>query len=313
MATHLISKARNHTRWNNQLVPVLEVASGDVVEMGCHDSSGGQVTAASTLADYAAIDRGRIHTITGPVFVKGAKPGDVLEVKIRQIEHQGWGWTSLVPGLGSLPDRFPDLFLFIWKLEGNLSRSLAPITLPLAPFCGIVGVAPPDPGEHRTRPPGPFGGNLDVRQLVPGTTLYLPIFNEGGLFSAGDAHAAQGDGEVCINGIECPVTAEFQLTVRKDLKLDQPFAELPPTRPAVVADLGSFAFIAPAEQAMDAARNVIHHVIDFLMARFGLPAEHAYILCSVALDLKISQCVNVPMITVTGTLQKNLFPNGGSA
>lgn len=312
MASHFIPKTCSHIRWNNQLAPVLEVASGDIVELDCHDSSGSQVTPTTTLADYAAIDRGRIHTITGPVFVKDAKPGDVLEVKIRRIEHQGWGWTSLVPGLGSLPDRFKDLFIFIWKLDGAVSRSLAPVTLPLAPFCGIVGVAPPEPGEHRTRPPGPFGGNLDVKQLVPGTTLYLPVFNEGALFSAGDAHAAQGDGEVCINGIECPVTAEFQLTVRKDLKLDQPFAELPPARPSTLPDLGAFAFIASAEQPMDAARNVIHHAIDFLMARFGLSAEHAYILCSVALDLKISQCVNVPMITVTGTLQKNLFPNGGA-
>jgi acetamidase/formamidase len=130
----------------------------------------------------------------------------------------------------------------------------------------------------------------------------------GALFSAGDAHAAQGDGEVCINGIEAPVTAEFQLTVRRDLKLDQPFAVLPPAAPSVLLDQGAFAFVASAEQAMDAARDVIHHAIDFLVARFALSPEHAYILCSVALDLKISQCVNAPMITVTGTLARQLFP-----
>ena len=107
------------------------------------------------MADYAAIDRKHIQTITGPVFIKGAQPGDVLEVEIRRIEHQGWSWTSLVPGLGSLPDRFPELFLFIWKLEGDVSRSLAPVTLPPAQFCGGVCVAPPDPGEHRTCRPAP--------------------------------------------------------------------------------------------------------------------------------------------------------------
>jgi acetamidase/formamidase len=159
-----------------------------------------------------------------------------------------------------------------------------------------MGVAPPHEGEHRTRPPGSFGGNLDIRQMVEGTTLYLPIFNEGALFSAGDAHAAQGDGEVCINGIEAPVNAELQLTLRKDLRLDQPFAEFPPAKTPVLPDLGAFAFIASA---------------DFLVTRFRLSPQHAYILCSVALDLKISQCVNIPMITVTGTLARNLFPNGG--
>lgn len=311
MAEHFLSKEHVHTRWNRSLAPALEIESGDIVEFECFDSSGGQVTPASTLDDYAKIDRGRIHTITGPVFVKGAKPGDVLEVRIRRVTHQGWGWTSLVPGLGSLPDRFPDLFLFIWALEGNISRSLAPTTLPLAPFLGIMGVAPPVEGEHRTRPPGAFGGNLDIRQMVAGTTLYLPVFNDGALFSTGDAHAAQGDGEVCINGIEAPVNAELQLTLRKDLRLDQPFAEFPPAVTPVLSDLGSFAFIASAERVMDAAQDVILHAIDFLVARFGLSPQLAYILCSVALDLKISQCVNQPMITVTGTLARHLFPNGG--
>lgn len=311
MAEHFLSKAHVHTRWDNRLPPALEIASGDVVAFECFDSSGGQVTPASTLDDYAKIDRGRIHTITGPVFVKDARPGDVLEIRVRRIRHHGWGWTSLVPGLGALPGRFPDLFLFLWELEETVSRSLAPVTLPLAPFLGIMGVAPPTPGEHRTRPPGPFGGNLDIRQLVAGATLYLPVFNEGALFSAGDAHAAQGDGEVCINGIEAPVDAELQLTVRRDFRLDQPFAELPPPKAPTVPALGSFAFIASAEQTMDAARDVIHQAIDFLMARLALSPQHAYILCSVALDLRISQCVNTPMITVTGMLDRSLFAAKG--
>ena len=140
----------------------------------------------------------------------------MLEIKVRRVRHHGWGWTRLVPGLGALPGRFPDLFLFIWELEETLSRSLSPVTLPLAPFLGIMGVAPPPPGVHRTRPPGPFGGNLDIRQRVAGATLHLPVSNEGALFSAGDVHAAQGDDEVCINGIEAPLDAELQLTVRRD-------------------------------------------------------------------------------------------------
>lgn len=308
MATHQLAPPHTHDRWNKDLPPALEVASGDVVVMDCLDSSGAQVTPTSTLADYLLIDRMKVHTITGPIFVKDAQPGDVLEIEIRRIEHRGWGWTSLVNGLGSLPDRFTNPHLFIWKLDGDFSTSLAPVTLPLAPFLGIVGVCPPEPGAHRTRPPGSFGGNLDVRDLVPGTKLFLPIFNEGALFSAGDGHAAQGDGEVCINGIEAPMQAEFRLTVRKDLRLDEPFAELPPARPALLPDRGSWAFIASAPQTMDAVRNVVNHAIDFLLAKFGLTPELAYSLCSVALDLRLSQVVNTPQVTVTGTLARNLFP-----
>ena len=306
MRTHHIPDSRNHDRWNNALPPVAEIESGDVVVMDCLDSSGAQMFPSATVEDFVRMDRGKIHTITGPVFVKGAMPGDVLQIDIRRVDHKGWGWTSIIQGLGSLPERFGNPHLFLWKLEGDHTDSLSPARVPLAPFLGIVGVAPSEPGEHRTRPPGPFGGNLDVKDLVPGVTLYLPVFNEGALFSAGDGHAAQGDGEVCINGIEAPMQAEFRLTVRKDLRLDEPFAELPPRR-VPANDLGSWAFIASAPNAMDAAKNVIHHAIDFLVARFGLTPELAYTLCSVTLDLRLSQIVNTPMVTITGTLAKSLF------
>lgn len=303
---HQVGPPHVHTRWNNRLTPALEIDSGDTVEFSCLDSSGGQVTPGTSLDEYQQIDRGRIHTITGPVHVRGARPGDVLEVRIRRVDHHGWGWTSIVPGLGSLPERFDRPYLFLWQLDGEVSRSMPGVTLPLAPFLGVMGVAPAEEGEFRTRPPGSFGGNLDVRQLVPGATLYLPVYNEGALFSAGDGHAAQGDGEVCINGIEAPMTAELQLTVRRDFRLDQPFAELPPVRHRG-PDLGSWAFIQSAENPMDAVRGVIHRAVDFLATRRGLAAEQAYLLCSVALDLRISQCVNVPLVTVTGTLAKALF------
>lgn len=307
MALHRIPSTLTHDRWDAGLPPAAEVASGDTIILDCLDSSGAQMSPTSTVADFVAMDRNKIHTITGPVFIQDARPGDVLQIEIRRIEHRGWGWTSIIPGLGSLPERFTEPHLFLWSLEKDFSESLAPARVPLAPFLGIVGVAPEAPGPHRTRPPGSFGGNLDVKDLQPGTTLYLPIFHEGALFSAGDGHAAQGDGEVCINGIEGPMEAEFRLTVRKDLRLDEPFAELPP-RVHKAPDLGSWAFIASAPDAMAAAHNVIHHAIDFLVARFGLSPQLAYTLCSVALDLRLSQIVNQPQITVTGTLAKSLFP-----
>jgi acetamidase/formamidase len=307
MKTHHLAPPHTHDRWNSQLPPALEIESGDVVVMECLDSSGSQISPDSRLEHFTSMDRDRIHTITGPVFVKDARPGDVLEVRIRRVEHHGWGWSSMISGLGCLPDRFKDPFLFLWKLEGELSRSIPNVTLPLAPFLGITGVCPLAPGEHRTRPPGPFGGNLDVRDLVPGSVLYLPIFQPGALFSAGDGHAAQGNGEVCINGIEAPMTAEFQLTVRRDIWLDEPQAEFPPARPSILGDTGSWGFISSAPITMEAVRNVVNRAIDFLGDRFGLSPELAYILCSVSLDLRLSQVVNQPMVTVTGTLPKSIF------
>lgn len=252
------------------------------------------------------MDRGGAMSVTGPVWVNGARPGDVLEVRFRRIEHHGWGWTSIVPGLGALPEGFPGECLFIWRLEGEETRSMPGIALPLAPFLGVMGVAPGRDDATSTRPPGAHGGHLDVRQLVPGCTLYLPVFHEGAWFSAGDGHAAQGDGKVCTHGIEAPMTAELQLTVRRDFRLTQPFAEIPP-QPARGPDLGSWAFIESAGQPMDAARGVLGRAVDFLVARRGLSPQQAYALCSVALDLRISQCAHSPLVTFTGTLAKSLF------
>ena len=131
------------------------------------------------------IDRDRIHALTGPIFVEGAEPGDVLEINVLDVAHKGWGWSSVIAGLGFLKERFSEPFLFHWELEGEESRSLAPAIVPLRPFCGVMGVAPAEPGEFRTRPPGIFGGNMDVRELCSGATLYLPVLNRGALFSAG--------------------------------------------------------------------------------------------------------------------------------
>ncbi|HMO63834.1 MAG TPA: acetamidase/formamidase family protein [Verrucomicrobiota bacterium] len=308
MKARTLGPAATHDRWNAALPPALEAASGDVIHFDCPDGRGGQHHAGSTLADFRGLDRGRIHTIVGPVYVRDAAPGDVLEVQILRVAHRGWGWTGIIPDMGTLPARFPQPHLFVWKLEERVSRSLSPATVPLAPFLGILGVCPPGKEVLRTRPPGPFGGNLDVRDLGPGARLFLPVFQPGALFSAGDGHAAQGNGEVCLNGIEAPLEAELRLVLHKGRPLDGPFAELPPAPPPVLPDAGQWAFIASAPDALEAARTVIGQAIDFLVARFGLPPELAYTLCSVALDLRLSQIVNQPMTTVTGTLARAMFP-----
>src|SRR5450432_3577866 len=225
MAEHVLSAEPTHSTWNRARSPRLRIAAGDVVHMKSLDASGAQVRPGMTLSEYAGIDRSRIHALTGPIFVEGAQPGDVLQVDILKIAHQGWGWSSVVTGLGFLQERFAQPFLFHWQLEESVSRSLLPAVVPLRPFCGVMGVAPSEDGEFRTRPPGIFGGNMDVRELCSGSTLYLPVLNAGALFSAGDAHAAQGDGEVCINGIECPAEVTLRFHVHKQQPLAGPLVE----------------------------------------------------------------------------------------
>ena len=181
-----------------------------------------------TLAEYLEIDRDRIHALTGPIFVEGAEPGDVLQIDVLEVAHKGWGWTSVVADSVFSSSDLPSRIFFTGNCEGDVSRSLAPAVVPLRPFCGVMGVAPAEDGEFRTRPPGVFGGNMDVRELCAGATLYLPVLNRGALFSAGDAHAAQGDGEVCINGIECPADVTLRFHVHKQRPLSAPMIETAP-------------------------------------------------------------------------------------
>src|SRR5271168_4042959 len=229
MAEHFLSAEPTHSRWNNAIPSRLDIDSGDVVHMECVDSSGSQVRPGASVEEFLAIDLGKIHALTGPIAIYGAEPGDTLAIEVLEVAHKGWGWSSIIPGLGFLKERFQRPSLFHWELDGTFTRSLEPAVVPLRPFCGVMGVAPAEPGEFRTRPPGIFGGNMDVRELSAGATLYLPVLNKGALFSAGDAHAAQGDGEVCINGIECPADVTLRFHLHKKRPLAGPFVESPAT------------------------------------------------------------------------------------
>jgi acetamidase/formamidase len=304
MAEHTLSAEPTHSRWNKALEPRLTIDSGDVVHMDCVDSSGGQVRPCSTVEDFLAIDRGRIHALTGPIAIHGAQPGDSLAIEVLEVAHRGWGWSSTIPGLGFLKERFPAASLFHWELIGDMTCSLSPAVVPLRPFCGVMGVAPAEPGEFRTRPPGVFGGNMDVRELSAGATLYLPVLNPGALFSAGDAHAAQGDGEVCINGIEAPASVSLRFQLLKVRALRGPLVESGHAESAGP----SWMVIESAENAIEAAKLATHRMIDLLAERAGLSEVHAYLLCSVAMDLRLSQVVNEPMVTVSAQMAKSVLP-----
>jgi acetamidase/formamidase len=306
MTDHHLSAEPTHSRWNRAIPPRLAIAPGDTVHFECVDSSGAQVHPGMTLPQYLAIDRNRIHALTGPVSVQGAEPGDVLEIEVLEVTHKGWGWTSVVEGLGFLKHRFDKPFLLLWELEAQFSHSLAPAVVPLRPFCGVMGVAPAEDGEFRTRPPGIFGGNMDVRELCTGATLYLPVQNPGALFSVGDAHAAQGDGEVCINGIECPVDATLRFHLHKQRPLSGPLVD---SAPRVKQDIeAAWIVVESSPDAAVAARAATSRMIDLLVDRWGFDEVHAYVLCSVALHLKFSQVVNEPIYTVSAAMPKHILP-----
>src|SRR6201994_369826 len=307
MAEHRLTAEPTHSRWNRALEPRLTISAGDTVHLGCLDASGGQVKPGASVEDFLAIDRNKIHALTGPIFIEGAEPGDVLEIQVLQVEHRGWGWTSVTPGLGFLKDRFREPYLFHWALDPEISRSLGSAIVPLRPFCGVMGVAPAEDGEFRTRPPGPFGGNMDVRDLCTGATLYLPVLNQGALFSAGDAHAAQGDGEVCINGIECPADVSLRFRVHRHQPLSGPLIESAESRsPDAPAD--AWIVVESDTDAIQAARRATERMVDLLIARWSFSPIHAYLLCSVTMKLRINQVVNEPMITVSAALPKCVLP-----
>ncbi|WP_433970673.1 acetamidase/formamidase family protein [Tunturiibacter lichenicola] len=307
MAEHSLSAEPTHSRWNRELKPRLWIESGDVVHLECLDASGGQVRPGATVEEFLAIDRERIHALTGPIGLVGAEPGDVLEVGVLDVQHKGWGWTSVISGLGFLDERFTTPYLFHWQLEEKITQTLAPAVVPLRPFCGVMGVAPAEPAEFRTRPPGNFGGNMDVRDLVAGSTLYLPVLNQSALFSAGDAHAAQGDGEVCINGIECPADVSLRFKLHKQRQLGGPLVEAANTT-TYSGSNGAWIVVESGTDTMAAARAATSRMIDLLVAEWGFSPVHAYILCSVAMDLRLAQVVNRPMITVAASISKRVLP-----
>ena len=307
MKEHILSAGPTHSVWDRSLPPRLHIDSGDEVQIACVDSSGSQVKPGLTTEEYLRIDRTLIHALTGPISIHGAEPGDALEIHVLATRHHGWGWSSVVEGLGFLKQRFSTPYLFHWRLDGESTSSLPPAVVPLRPFLGVMGVARAEDGSFRTRPPGPFGGNLDVRELCAGSKLYLPVYNPGALFSCGDGHAAQGDGEVCINGIECPLDVTLRFRLHKHQALSGPIVE---ASDAVAADCAadSWVIVETGADLADAARAATGRMIDLLVSRWGFTDVHAYILCSVAMRLRLSQVVNEPVHTICASISKQILP-----
>jgi len=303
-----VAREQNHLAWDPAIPPVASVGSGDVVEFDCLDASFGQLTADSTNDDLARLDFARVDQVNGPVEVVGAEPGDALQIELLEFEPADWGWTASIPGFGLLADDFPDGHYKVTRLDPTAERAefWPGIHVPLAPFCGEIGVAP-ETGPLSTIPPDRHGGNMDTRHLVAGSTLYLPVFVPGARISMGDGHATQGDGEVCGTAIETPMRARVRLTVRKDLRVTAPEFLAAPDPHAELRNGPRYATDGIGPDLMVAARDALRRMIEWLGREHGLEPMRAYLLCSVAVDLRISEIVDVPNFVVTAHCPLGIF------
>jgi acetamidase/formamidase len=298
--------------WDNSIEPALEIEPGACVLLHVRDASDEQIDEHSGIEAVARLDFAHVNPVSGPVFVKGAKPGDVLEVELLELRAQGWGWTAIIPGFGLLADEFPEPWLRISSVEPEAGRVRfsEQVTLPFRPFPGTLGVAPPEPGSHSILPPSRFGGNLDTKHLTPGTRLYLPVGVEGALFSLGDTHAAQGDGEVCGTAIETAMDVVLRLSVRRDFNVDAPQFHVPASALAPPEPSGYHVCTGVGPDLLEATRAAVRATIRFLGERYGLDRREAYALASVAVDLRIHEVVDAPNWVVGAFVPESIFDGG---
>ena len=350
---------KGHNRWHPDIPPVIEADPGEEVVIQTRNAFDGGVTPDCPDEQLRSPDLGVVHPLTGPVYVKGAEPGDLLEVNILNVEAASWGFTTIIPGFGFLRDLYTEPFVVHWKISGDYAESdrLPGVRIPGAPFMGVIGVAPsrkllkkivdreaellsrggavmaPDAGGAvpstepiasealRTVPPRENGGNMDIKQLSAGTRLMFPVFTEGALFSAGDAHFAQGDSECCGTAVEMDATLHVNFQVLKgeatrrnigfpfferDTYFIRPETAVPQRFLAVTGMCIDRDGKNESENATLAIRNALLNMIQLLMER-GWSREQAYCICSVAVDLKVSEVVDVPNFLVSAFLPLDIF------
>jgi acetamidase/formamidase len=306
--THYFPEDRVHYTWDAGSAPVITVESGDTVVMTTREVSDNQITPESDAGVIAELNWDRVYPLAGPIAVAGAEPGDTLAVEILDLHTQGWGWSAILPGFGLLAEDFPDPYLRIFDLTlGDVAYMRDDIAIPLEPFLGTMGVCPAGASAQPVMPPGNFGGNMDTRQLVRGTTLYLPVQVEAALFSCGDAHGCQGDGEVCVTGLESPMFASLRFSLEQGRTIPSPqYRTAGPLTPRV--DAGSFyGTTGVGGDLYAAAQDAVRAMIDHVTATYGLSPEDAYVLASLAVDLKISEVVDAGQYIVSALLPESIF------
>lgn len=307
---YTIHGRNHHVGWDNSIAPVETVAPGSTIFFECLDSSGGQITPESTVEDIATLDFGKINPVTGPIYVDGAEPGDAIKVTIEEFKPSGFGWTANIPGFGLLADDFKEPALALWKYDAS---TLEPALfgkhgrVPLKPFAGTIGNALAEPGLHSVVPPRRVGGNLDIRDLAAGTTLYLPVEVAGALFSVGDTHAAQGDGEVCGTAIESPMNVVLTLDLVKGANLQMPRFTTPGPVTNHLDAKGYEVTTGVGSDLMEGAKIAVAQMVDLLSGRYNLDPVDAYMLVSTCGDLRISEIVDMPNWVVSFYFPRCIF------
>jgi acetamidase/formamidase len=294
---HTIHREHVHHSWDKALTPILRITPGESVQFETLDASSGQLNRTSTAVDLAKLDLGQVNPVTGPVYIDGAQPGDALKVTVLSFRPSGWGWTGNIPGFGLLADQFPDAHLHHWNYDASLAVSAmfgSGGRVPLKPMCGTIGVAPAEPGPHSTIPPRNVGGNMDIRDIAEGTELYLPVEVAGGIFSVGDTHAAQGDGEVCGTAIESPMSVALKFELIKGANLRMPRYVTPGPVSRHLDSKGYEVTTGIGPDLMTGARIAVAEMVELLSRRYGYAPVDAYMLCSVCADLRISSIVDMP-------------------
>ena len=307
---YTIHGAQHHFGWDNSITPAETVTPGETILFHCLDSSAGQLSPASTVEDVARLDFSKVNPVSGPIFVDGAKPGDALKVTIESFKPSGFGWTANIPGFGLLADDFKDPALTIWKYDPD---SLEPALfgkngrVPLKPFAGTIGNALAEPGTHSVVPPRRVGGNLDIRDLSAGVELYLPVEVDGALFSVGDTHAAQGDGEVCGTAIESPMDVILKLELVKDANLKMPRFTTPGPVTRHLDTKGYEVTTGIGPDLMMGAQHAVADMVELLASRYNMDPVEAYMLVSTCGDLRISEIVDMPNWVVSFYFPRSVF------
>ena len=307
---HYVGKFSNHFGWDNSIQPVIRIAPGDTVEFDTIDAGGGQLNKHSTVEDVLQFDFSKINPTFGPVYVDGAEPGDALEITVLDLETADWGWTANIPGFGLLADRFPEPALHIWEYD---PIKLEPATfkpggkVPLRPFPGILGNALPESGCHPVVNPRKFGGNMDTRDLCKGSKILLPVGVQGALFSCGDGHATQGDGEICGTAIETPMKIQLKFNLVKDANLNFPrFSTNFPSCNHFDKD-GYDATMAMGPDLMECSKKAVSDMVDYIAISKNMKDVEAYMLISVCGDLRINEIVDTPNWVVSCYFPKVVF------
>ena len=301
-------QAHSHIGWDNAFKPIAEVDSGEIVTYEIIEASGGQFTKRSTIQDVTDLNFEKVNPVAGPVYVKGAMPGDTLEIEMLDFRQLDWGWTAIIPGFGLLSETFkePEIKIFDLK-DRNRAEFLDGIDIFIKPFPGTMGVAPAESGFHNIVPPRQNGGNMDIRHLVKGTKLYLPVLVEGALFSIGDTHAAQGDGEVCGTAIEASMETTIKFTLHKGKTIQEPRYEIPGPPTPEADSQGYFVTTGQGPDLYKASQKAISYMIEHLIDVYGLKDSEAYMLCSISVDLRINEIVNAPNYLVSAFLPNSIF------